>query len=89
MRNVLVILLLSLCLLPLVAAADAPPAPQQRQLDPTKPADALAIVDLLTRHATWPGQDREQVVALERALATLAGVIAPRPEPVEIPKAGH
>lgn len=81
---------LLLCVAFSLAAADTAPVPlAQRQLDPTKPADALQIVDLLTRHATWPGQDREQIVALERALATLAQAVAPQPAPVEVPKAGH
>lgn len=75
---------LLLLLLPLAHGADQAAPPAQRQLDPSKPADALQIVDVLTRHATWPGQDREQVVALERALATLAQVVAPQPTPAEL-----
>lgn len=70
----------------LLGAADQI-APAPRQLDPTKPADAVIIVDVLTKHATWPGQDREQVIALERALATLAAVVDLKPAPVEMPKA--
>lgn len=83
------LLVLLLLVLPLAPGADQLAPLAQRQLDPSKPADALQIVDVLTRHATWPGQDREQVVALERALATLAQAVAPQPAPAEVPKAGH
>lgn len=77
-----------LLLLPLatVIAADQSPPSTQRQLDPSKPADALVIIDLLTKHATWPGQDRDQVAALERSIATLAALIQPKLEPVEVKK---
>jgi hypothetical protein len=50
-----------------LSAADQPP-----QLDPRKPADAIAIVDGLTRQLALP---RDQAVGLTVAIETLAGAV--------------
>lgn len=57
-------ILLPLLLVAAVAAESAPP-----QLDPTKPADAVQIVNLLTAKLELP---RDQAVALTVAIETLA-----------------
>lgn len=64
MRSI-ALLILSLALLP---AADQP-----QQLDPTKPADAVLIVDGLTRQLSLP---RDQAVALTMAIQTLGKLVA-------------
>lgn len=53
----------------LLLAALLPAADQPQQLDPNKPADAVLIVDGLTRQLALP---REQAVALTIAIQTLA-----------------
>jgi hypothetical protein len=82
-----ILLTLSLCLAA-ASAADQPP-----QLDPRKPADAVQVVDLLTRQLALP---RDQAVGLTVAIETLAGVVREReaaqakaaePKPVEPAKA--
>jgi hypothetical protein len=80
-------LLLALCLSALLAADQ--PAPVQ--LDPSKPADAVLIIDGLTRQLQLP---REQAVALTMAIQTVGGVVreqaeakakAAEPKPVDAP----
>ena len=61
-----------LALIGMISAADAPPT----QLDPTKPADAVQIVDMLTRQATLP---RDQAVALTVAIDTLRKLASDKP----------
>lgn len=60
-------LLLCLALLAPLAAADQPP-----QLDPTKPRDAVQVVEILTRDLTLP---RVQAQALVQAIQTLAQTV--------------
>ena len=47
-------------------------AEEQRQLDPTKPADALVILDALTQDVAMPRRNAE---AFRTALLTLARVV--------------
>ena len=65
-----------LLLLPLVAVASLAAADQPQPLDPHKPADAIVIVDQLTRQLALP---REQAVGLTIAIETLAKAVAPAP----------
>jgi hypothetical protein len=67
------ILALSILSLALLAAADPP----QRQLDPRQAADAVVIVDQLTRQLSLP---REQAVALTLAIQTLDAAVREQAE---------
>jgi hypothetical protein len=58
-------------------AAEAPAA-QPVNLDPSKPADAVQIIDVLTRQLTLP---RDQAIALTVAIETLRRLAAQPPAP--------
>jgi len=66
-------LALSLFSLVLLTGADAP-TPTPRQLNPEVPADAVEIVNVLTRQIALP---RDQAMALTVAIDTLRNVVAP------------
>ncbi len=44
---------------------------QQINLNPENPSDAVKIIDILTREASWPGQNRNQINILNVSLHTL------------------
>jgi hypothetical protein len=69
----LILTLLLIAAISVLAAAE----PQPQQVDPRKPADAVVIIDQLTRQLQLP---RDQAVALTMAIETLRAAVAPQPE---------
>lgn len=66
----------AILLVAVLAAAEEP-----RQLDPTKPADAVQIIEILTRDISLP---RHQAEALIIAIQTLSKAVEPQPQPVTV-----
>lgn len=73
-----------LALLLAATALAAEDQPQPRQLDPSKPADAVVIIDALTQDLQLP---RRQADAFRAALETLARHVAESPKPATPPPA--
>ena len=79
MRRLIPVVIIAALAIALVPAADQP-APVQ--LDPTKAADAVQIVDGLTRQLALP---RDQAVALTIAIQTLGTFVRDQAKPAMFP----